>query len=106
VARAFLQSGHDVLLVSHRGDHDDAGFGVLADDALGGLDAFHLGHGDVHEHDVGTGALILGDGGAAVASLARDLSAEGLDHLGEVAPREDGVIDDQEAERLPIGFSD
>src|ERR1700751_3647690 len=47
-----LQRSHDVLLVSNGGDHHDARFGMGLNDAFGSLDAFHLRHGDVHEHDV------------------------------------------------------
>jgi len=68
----LLQSGKNVFLVADGGDHDDARVGVLPHDALNGFDAFHLGHGDVHEDDVGLDAIELGDGGDAVSSLAGD----------------------------------
>src|SRR4051812_4057169 len=66
VARALLKSGDDVLLITDGRHHDDACIGVLTNDSLGGLDAFHLWHGDVHENDVWLGAIVLGDRGAAV----------------------------------------
>ncbi len=53
MARASLQCRHDVFLVADRRHHHDARVGMLAHDPLRGLDAFHLRHGDVHEHDVG-----------------------------------------------------
>src|ERR1044071_8945204 len=45
MASAPLQSGHDVFLVTDRGNHDDARFGMLLHDAFGGFDALHLRHG-------------------------------------------------------------
>src|SRR6266481_6033097 len=54
---ALLQSGKNVFLVADGGDHDDARVGMLAHDAVDGFDAFHLGHGDVHEDDVGLTAI-------------------------------------------------
>src|SRR6267142_3846042 len=63
VARTLLQGGHDVFLVADGGHHDHPRIGMAANDALGGLNAFHLRHGDVHEHDVGSGAFVFGDGG-------------------------------------------
>src|SRR5215471_15638586 len=99
---APLQRGDDVLLVSDRGDHDDARFGMLLDDAFGGLDAFHLRHGDVHEHDVGMRAVELADGSQAVTGFGRHLPAEGFNHAGEIFPGEHGVIYDEITHRLPI----
>src|SRR5713226_2637182 len=84
MACAPLQRGHDVLLVAHRGDHDNARLGMLPHNFLRGLDAFHLWHGDVHEHDVGAGTLVLGYGGHAVARFAGQLSAECFDHARQV----------------------
>src|SRR5205814_2769114 len=59
--RALLQCRHDVFLVPHGRDHDDARLGMRAHDALGGLDAFHLRHGDIHEHQIGMDAVIFGN---------------------------------------------
>src|SRR2546426_8881200 len=74
MARTPLQRRHDVLLVAHRGHHDDARLGMLPHNLLGGLDAFHLWHGDVHEHDVRAGTLVLCYGGDAARPLPRALS--------------------------------
>src|SRR5579863_603610 len=97
-----LQRGDDVLLVSDRGDHHDACFRMLLDDPFGCLDAFHLRHGDIHEHDVGMRAVELADGSQAVAGLSRHLPAERFDHAGQVLTGEHGVIHDQITDRLPI----
>src|ERR1700730_3283674 len=61
--RSPLQSSDDVFLVAHRGNHDDARLGMLLNDAFGSFDAFHLRHGDIHEHDVRMRAVELADGG-------------------------------------------
>src|SRR5437660_3471508 len=97
VASAFLQGGHDVLLVSHRGDHHDASIRMGPHDALRGFNAFHLRHGDVHEHHVGRSAVKFGNGGAAITGFADDLAAECLDHLRNVFARENRVIHHQVA---------
>src|SRR5712692_4244290 len=92
MTRAPLQCCHDVLLVAHRGHHDYARLRMLPHNFLGGLNPFHLWHGDVHEHDVGTGTLVLGYGVHAVARFASQLSAECFDHTGQVLAGEDGII--------------
>src|SRR5208337_2199832 len=84
VLRALLQRGENVFLITDGRDHDDAGVAMLADDALDGLDAFHLRHGDVHEDDIGIGAVKLGNGGQTVTGFTRYFAAEELDHLDEV----------------------
>src|SRR5713226_8991190 len=97
-----LQRGHDVLLVTYRGDHDNARVGMQPHNLLGGCDAFHLWHGDVHEHDVGTGSLVLGYCGHAVARFAGHLPAECFDHAGQVFAGEDGIIHHEIAYRLTV----
>src|SRR5258708_34302858 len=92
---ALLQCGDNVFLVAHRGNHDNARLRVCPHDALGGLDAFHLGHGDVHQHHVRRGPVIFGDSGAATAALTGDFSAERLHHLGDVLTGEHRVIHHQ-----------
>src|SRR6202795_3333009 len=102
VARAPLQCRHDVFLVAHRRHHDNARFRMRLHDPFGGFDAFHLRHGDIHEHDVRMRPVILGDGGQAIACLAGQMSTEGLDHAGQVLARKDRVVHDQIADRLPV----
>ena len=75
---------------------------MLANDALDGLDAFHLRHGDVHEHDVGLGAIELRDGCEAIAGFPGDFAAEHLNHLDDVLASEDGVVHHQVANRLIV----
>src|SRR5438270_1118681 len=102
VPRAALQCCNDVVLVTDRRHHHDAGIRVRTHDALGRLNAFHLRHGDIHEHDVRISAVVFGDCGAAIAGFARYLPAERLDHAGQVLTREDGVVNYQVADGLPI----
>src|SRR5579872_2215421 len=102
MASSPLQRGDDVLLISDRGDHDDARFGMLLDDPFGGFDAFHLRHGDVHEHDVRMRAVELADGSQTVAGFSCHLPAERFDHAGQVLTGKHGVIHDQITHRLPI----
>jgi hypothetical protein len=92
VFRALLERGQNVFLVTHRRDHDDTGVAMLANDALDSLNAFHLRHGDVHEHDVRLSAIEFRDGGEAVASFSSDFAAEHLNHLDDVLASEDGVV--------------
>ena len=65
---------------------------MLLDDFFRCLDPLHLRHRDVHQHDVGVGAVIFGDRRQTVARLAGYLPTEGLDHAGQIPAREDGVI--------------
>ena len=71
-------------------------------DFFGSLNAFHLRHGDIHEHDVRMGAVELADRGQAISGFGRDLSAKGFDHAGQILAREYGIVHDQVADRLPV----
>ena len=63
------------LLVGVHREHDDADVGHVLFDLAGGLHAVHLGHGDVHQDDVGLEVLGQADGLLAVAGLADDVEA-------------------------------
>src|SRR5215471_4236650 len=63
VPSAALQRRNDVFLITDRGHHYDARFRMRLHNPFCGLDTFHLRHGDIHEHDVGMGTVIFGDGG-------------------------------------------
>src|SRR2546423_4165858 len=95
VFRALLERRENVLLVTDGGDHDNTGVRMLTHDSLDSLDAFHLRHGDIHEHDVRRSALELGDSGEAVTGFTGDFSTKELDHLDDVLAREDGIIHDE-----------
>src|SRR6185295_8814357 len=97
-----LQRRHDVLLVTHGRHHDNARLGMLRHDLLGRLDPFHLRHGDVHEHDVGIGAVVFGDGGHSVAGFTRHLAAESFHDPRQVFAGEDGIVHHQVADRLAV----
>src|SRR5947209_15678853 len=75
---------------------------MSTDDALRGLNAFHLRHGDIHQHHVWRGAVVFGNGGAAVAGLADNLAAKGFNHLGNVFAGKDGVIYHEVANRFAV----
>src|SRR6266567_4291027 len=97
-----LQRRDNVFLVADRGNHDDACFRMLLHNPFGSLDAFHLRHGDVHEHDVRMRAVELADGSQAVAGFSRHLPAEGFDHAGKILTGKHGVVHNQVADRLPV----
>ena len=75
---------------------------MLAHDTLDRFDAFHLRHGDVHEHDVGLDAVEFGNGGKAIAGFPSQLAAEHFDHLDEVLAREDGIVHHEVADGLMV----
>src|SRR5579864_330718 len=102
MTRSALQGGHDVFLIPHRGNHDHASLRVLLHNFFGGLNAFHLRHGDVHEHDIRPETLVFADGGQTVSGLARDLAAKAFDNAAQVLAREDGVVHDQILDRLTV----
>src|SRR5579862_5990765 len=102
MTRTPLQRRDDVFLIAHRGHHDDARFRMLLDDPFGSLNAFHLRHGDVHEHDVRMRAVELADGGQAVPGLSRHLPAKSLDHAGQILAGKHGVVHYQVADRLAV----
>ena len=73
----------DELGLGEGGEHDD-GAAVLLDDLLGGGDAVHDGHLDVHDAEVGLMLACEADGFLAVSGLGDDLVAglgEGLDDV-------------------------
>src|SRR5580700_9586770 len=102
MTRPPLQRSHNVLLIAHGGHHDNACFGMLLHDLLGRLDPLHLGHGHVHENNVGLEALIFGYGGHAISGFAGDLATECFDHPGQILAGEDGIVHYQVADRLPV----
>src|SRR5882762_3283318 len=99
---ALLQRGQNVFLIADRGNHDNFGVGILAHDTLDRFNAFHLRHGDVHEHDVRLGAIEFGDGGEAVTGFARDFAAEELHHFNDVLPGEDRIVHHQISDGLAV----
>src|SRR5579872_11472 len=100
--RPALQSRDNVFLIADGGDHHDAGVGMSLHDFLGSLDALHLRHGDIHQHDIGMRAVELADGSKAVAGFAGHLPAERFNHSREILAREDRIVHDQVADGLPV----
>ena len=80
----------DELGLAERREHDDRADPLLAD-LLGGGDAVHDRHLDVHDDDVGLELDGHLDGLLAVAGLADDLVAGLAEHLGEVEA-DDGLV--------------
>src|ERR1051326_9587252 len=66
--------------------------------ALRRLNAFHLRHGDVHQHHVRRSAIVFGDCGAAIAGFAHDFAAKSFNHLCDILAREDGIVHHQIAD--------
>src|SRR5215471_16233742 len=100
--RPALQRRDDVFLVSDRGNHHDACLRMRLHNAFSRLDAFHLRHGDVHEHDVRMRAVELADGSEAVPGFGCHLPAERFDHAGEILAGKYGVVDYQIADWLAV----
>src|SRR5579883_817262 len=92
----LLQSGDHVFLIADGRHHDDARVRIVANDVLNCLDALHLRHGDIHEHEVWPRAVVFGDGGDSVSRLSGYLAAKRVDHLDQVLTREDRVVHYQE----------
>jgi hypothetical protein len=68
------------------------------DDPARRLDPVHVGHADVHQHDVGALALGQRDGLGAVAGLADDLHVLlGVEDHAEAAAHERLVVGDHHA---------
>src|SRR5277367_757022 len=99
---AALQCRHDVLLISDGGNHDNARVGMLLHNLLGSFDPLHLGHGDVHQHDVRLEALIFGYGGHAIPGFACNLATECFNHPGQILACEDGIVHYQVANWLTV----
>ena len=76
--------------------------GCLLHDFLRSFDTLHLRHGDIHKHDIGTGAFVFGHCHHAVAGLARQLPPKGLDNPSQVFACEYGIVHDKIANRLPV----
>src|ERR1035438_1253786 len=102
MARAPLQRGDDVFLVSDRRNHHNARLRMLLDNPFGSLNSFHLRHGDIHEHDVGMSAVELADGSQAVPGFSCHLPAKAFNHAGKILAGKHGVVHDQVANRLSV----
>jgi len=75
---------------------------VLLDNLLRSLDAFHLGHGDIHQDDIWFEAIIFGDRSFAVAGFTDQLAPKGFNNAGQVFSCKDRVVHYQVADRLAI----
>jgi hypothetical protein len=97
-ARPGLQREHHVVVVVERGEHEDAypGQAFVGADAPGSLDAVHVRHPQVHEHDVDAGGVAQVDGLAPVGGLPGGLQVGfGADDHLESGPDEGLIVDEQ-----------
>ena len=87
-----LEAPVDVFVGVVGGDDDDVGVGTGFTDAADGIDAFQVGHAQVHQGDIGLVLLMQLDGFKAVAGLGDDLEVvlEGED--GDDALADDAVV--------------
>ena len=100
-AGAGSQRLEHVLVEVERREHQHPGAraGGVVGDASGGLDPVHVGHADVHQHDVGVVAGGQVDGLAAGGGLTHDLDAGiVLEEHGEAAPYECLIVGDEHAD--------
>src|SRR3954451_17584760 len=94
----------EIVLLVGDGQHEDLHRRHRLGQPPGGLDAADPGHADVHQQDVGSELLGLGDGVLAVLRLADDVDAVlELQDLDETPPEEGVIVDDQDADRLARG---
>jgi hypothetical protein len=72
---------------------------VTAEDPPGGLQAVQAWHPNVHEDDIGSKFLDLGDGGDAIGGLAHYVKVRlGLEDQSEPAPNQRLIVDDEDAD--------
>ena len=97
------QRAVDVLVEVEGGQHEHPGRASagLGQDALGGLDAVHAGHPDVHQDHVGQGFGGEPHRFLAVTGLAHDLEAgRRLKQADESGADEELVVDDEHSGHL------
>ncbi|GGT81445.1 hypothetical protein GCM10010244_02090 [Streptomyces coeruleorubidus] len=96
----------DVPVEVEGGQDDDAGgVGGAGEDAAGGLQAVHLGHPDVHQHDVGTCAAGRFDRFGSVGRLGDDVDAVGAEDQSESGADQGLVVGEEHTQRLGHGVS-
>ena len=85
-------------LLAEGAAHDDPRLRVALEDLADGVDAVHLGHDDVHRHEIRTELHVALDGLRAGVGLAGDLHAVLDEDLGDHPPHEDRVVHDEYSE--------
>ena len=95
-----LQRPGDVLVGVVGRQHDDARLRIDLANPPDRLDALHLRHPQVHQHDVGTVRAERLDGLAAVGGFGDDLEIGLLvDDVGDAGAQQRVIVDDQHARR-------
>src|SRR5215813_3119423 len=105
-AGPVAQGFEDVLVLVEGGHHEDPGQRVLpaVEDDLGGFQAVHDGHPDVHQHHVGPQGPGLAYRLDPVTGLADDLQIRsGVDQDPESGAHKGLVVGDQHADRVAGG---
>ena len=93
---APAQGGEHVVVEMERGQHDDVGRSGQLVEVSGGGDPVHVGHPDVHQHDVGLQRGGCGEGVSSVGGFADDVDGGvgAQDHPQSGA--HEGVVVDEE----------
>src|SRR6266849_1322857 len=85
----------DQCLLAHRAAHENLRVGILLADLAHGLDPTHVGHDDVHRHEVGLELAVLLHGLQPRFRLADDLEAGLIENVADHRAHEDRVIADE-----------
>ncbi len=95
VLRAGLDRFDDERLLPHRAAHEDSRARVELADLAHGVDAAHVGHHDVHRHQIGAELAVLLYGLKSRLRLADDLEPGLSEDVPDHRAHEDGVVTDQ-----------
>src|SRR5215210_803795 len=95
VPRAGLDGLDHQRLLAHGAAHQDLGAGVFPDDLAHGVDPAHVGHHDVHRHQVGLELAVLLHRLHARLGLGHDLEAGLGEDVADHRAHEDRVVADQ-----------
>ena len=89
-------------LLSHGRTHNYLGSAICLSDLLEGLDAVHLRHSDVHQHQVGTQLLVLLHGHRPVLCFTCNGVAVFGEDVLDHHPHERCIIANQNVSHIPI----
>src|SRR4051812_9002779 len=95
VLRACLNGLHHERLLSHGAAHQHSRGRIILRDLPNGIDATHVGHHDVHGHEVGAQLLVLLHCLDAGLRFADDLESRLLQDVADHSAHEDGVVADE-----------
>jgi len=104
VARSCLQRFLDESLLSHRAAHENSRPGIQLRDLLHGLDATHLGHDDVHRHEIRLELLVLLDRLLSVLGFPDDRESSLRQDVADHCPHENRVVANQYSAAHPTSL--